>query len=257
MSKFTQAQAAVRRSRPAPRRKRRSKGKLLLLFVLAAVVLGAGLLFFRHTSEPELSQDDYPESLLKLLERNPETEEFVRGYPDHEKKPVDLSGYDRKAGVPLFLQWDPQWGYEPYGGDMIAITGCGPTALGMAGYYLTGDARFSPDSVAVFAEENGYYVSGSGSSWTLISEGGKKLGLDVVEIPLDEYRIIRNLEVHNPVICAVGPGDFTREGHFIVLTGVENGLFRVNDPNSRIKSEKLWSYATLAPQIQNLWVIRL
>ena len=37
-----------------------------------------------------------------------------------------------------------------------------------------------------FASDNGYYVPGSGSSWTLISEGGVKLGFDVKELPLDE-----------------------------------------------------------------------
>ena len=32
-------------------------------------------------------------------------------------------------------------------------------------------------------------------------------------------------------------------------------MFRVNDPNRRANSEKLWSYETLEPQIRNLWAI--
>lgn len=50
------------------------------------------------------------------------------------------------------------------------------------------------------------------------------------------------------------PGDFTTTGHFIVLTGAEDGRIRVNDPNSRKRSEKLWDYDRLEYQINNLWV---
>ena len=196
----------------------------------------------------------YPKSLIELLDRNPETEEFVLNYPFREKTDYDLSGCDRST-VPLFLQWDSRWGYEKYGSDMMAITGCGPTCLAMVGYYLTGDAKFDPAAVAAFAEENGYYVEGSGSSWTLISEGGPQLGLDVVEIPLDENRMKEALEHGNPIILAMGPGDFTSSGHYIVLTGVEDGLFAVNDPNSPERSSKLWSYEEIAGQIRNIWAV--
>ena len=82
----------------------------------------------------------YPASLIALLERNPETESFVLNYPFRESWDGDMSGFSRDT-VPLMLQWDPRWGYEKYGSDMLAITGCGPTSLAMAGYYryLRGD----------------------------------------------------------------------------------------------------------------------
>ena len=35
--------------------------------------------------------------------------------------------------------------------------------------------------------------------------------------------------------------------------GQEEGGIRVNDPNSPQNSEKLWDWATLEPQIRNLW----
>lgn len=205
-----------------------------------------------------LSLRDYPQSVLELLERNPEAQEFVFNYPleygkDHE---IDLSDYENIDGVPLFIQWDKRWGYIDYGSDVAGITGCGPVTLAMAGYYLTGDDKFRPDKIIDFAIEEGYCVPGSGSSWSLISEGGVKLGLDVIEIPLDENRMKKNLNVGNLIICIMGPGDFTTSGHFILLTGVEDGKFRVNDANSYINSEKLWSYEDIKGQIKNLWVIR-
>ena len=201
-----------------------------------------------------VSYADYPASLVALLERNPETEDFVLNYPFRQAWSGDMSGFSRDR-VPLMLQWDTRWGYQKYGSDMLAITGCGPTSLAMAGYYLTGDPSFNPGTVAEFSRKNGYYAAGYGSSWTLISEGGPKLGLEVTELPLVKKKIVSALEAGNPVILAMGPGDFTTSGHYIVLTGVEDGAFRVNDPNSIKNSCRLWPYEELEGQIRNIWSI--
>ena len=203
-----------------------------------------------------ISYGAYPKSLIALLERNPETEEFVLRYPFREDTEADLSEYAGTDSVPLFLQWDTRWGYEIYGSDVIGITGCGPTCLAMVGFYLTKDADFSPDQIAAFAWKNGYYEQGYGSSWTLISEGAGKLGLEATELPLVKKRMVEALEAGCPIILAMGPGDFTTAGHYIVLTGMEDGKFRVNDPNSRIRSQRLWSYEELEGQIRNIWAIQ-
>ena len=60
-----------------------------------------------------------------------------------------------------------------------------------------------------------------------------------------------------PIICIMGPGDFTTTGHYIVLTGVQEGKFTVNDPNSRERSTQLWTYEQLEGQIRNIWSINL
>lgn len=218
----------------------------------------AGERVWAYAQEQNIPFRSYPTSLIALLDRNPETEQFVLEYPIYkDKQPeVDLSAYKNCEEVPLFLQWDPQWGYIVYGSDVAGLTGCGPVCLSMVAWYLTEDEAYSPDKMLRFALDNGYYSPGNGSSWTLISEGGVKLGFDVTELPLDENRMLKNLEVGNPIICAMGPGDFTSSGHYIVLTGTQDGLFRVNDPNSRANSEKLWSYAQIQGQIRNIWAIR-
>lgn len=204
--------------------------------------------------EKGISYGEYPQALLDLYQRNPETEDFVLNYPFRVKGEAELTGCERDT-VPLLLQWDPSWGYEKYGSGCIGITGCGPTCLSMVGYYLTGDASLTPGAVAKFAEKEGYYASGYGSSWRLISEGAGKLGLSARELPLVKGKMVNALEAGEPIILALGPGDFTSSGHYIVLTGIEDGLFRVNDPNSRINSEKLWSYEQLEGQIRNIWAI--
>ncbi len=201
-----------------------------------------------------ISYGEYPQYIIDLYEGNPETRDFVLNYPFREEIPVDLTGYPVNF-VPLFLQWDPMWGYEKYGSSIVGVTGCGPTCLAMAGYYLTRDDNFTPGQIAKFAQDNGYYAIGYGSSWTLFSEGAGKLGLKATELPLVKKKMTDALKEGWPVVLALGPGDFTSSGHYILLTGVEDGLFRVNDPNSRVNSEKLWSYEELEGQIRNIWAI--
>lgn len=205
--------------------------------------------------EQGISYGEYPLYIIELYQNNHETKDFVLNYPFREELETDLSAYENSDTVPLFLQWDPMWGYEDYGSSCVAVTGCGPTCLAMVGYYLTGDPNMTPHQIAKFAEKSGYYEKGYGSSWTLISEGSAKLGLTATELPLVKKKMTDALEAGNPIILALGEGDFTSSGHYIVLTGVVDGQFTVNDPNSRENSEKLWSYEQLEGQIRNIWAI--
>lgn len=210
-----------------------------------------------YADENGYSIDEYPDTLIKLLSKAPESEQFVLEYPEEKDKShkVNIKQYKNCDSVPLFIQWDTQWGYAPYGNGIVGLDGCGPTCLSMVAVYYLHNTKFSPDYVARFADKNGYYVDGVGSSWALISEGGKKLGLDVQEIPLDENVVKNNLQQGRAIICSVGKGDFTAKGHFILLTDYSNGEITVNDPNSYRNSEKKWSYARIAPQINNMWAV--
>ena len=205
-----------------------------------------------------IDYSEYPESLIALLERNSETEDFVLSYPLEKDKAVsvDLSGYDISEGVPLFMQWDKQWGYISYAGNFAGLTACGPVCLSMCAYYLTGDSDMSPDKMMAYAENNGYSQSGGGTSWDLFNIGAVNLGFDITEIPLVKSRILDNLEAGNPIICHMGPGDFTSSGHYVVFAGCEGEYIKINDPNSKANSEKLWTYEEIESQIKNIWVIR-
>lgn len=212
----------------------------------------------KFAKKNNLQLNEWKQEYIEKAKLNPELEDFVLNYPlKKDKNPkIDLSELKNSKSVPLLLQWDERWGYSKYSGDIIGFTGCGPTCLSMVSIYLLNDTKYNPKYVAEFSEKNGYSSAGNGSSWTLISEGGKKLGLDVKEIPLVEKRIVENLKVGNPIICVVGPGDFTKKGHFIVMTGYEDGKIKVNDPNSKIRSQELWEYDRIKDQIKNLWVCR-
>lgn len=221
-------------------RKTRKRGRrrlLVIVVLLALIVFGVftrGLLTSGKTTaeraqreldsyaeKNDASLDDYPDALVQLYARNPDARDFVRDYPKKKDltPTIDLSGLAGSETVPLLLQWDERWGYREYNESIIGLAGCG-------------------------------------SKWALISEGGRMLGLDVTQIPLDKDRIYRNLDVGNPIIVVVGPGDFTTDGHFLVLTGRDGDKITLNDPNSPTNSQKSWDYDTLAGQIQSLWVLR-
>ena len=211
-----------------------------------------------YAENNDVSLADYPDALVQLYARNPDARDFVRDYPKKKNltPTIDLSGLAGSKTVPLLLQWDERWGYREYNESIIGLAGCGPTCLSMATIYLTGDTTKDPLWMCRFAEQNQFNVPGSGSKWALISEGGRMLGLDVTQIPLDKDRVYRNLDVGNPIIVVVGPGDFTTDGHFLVLTGHSGDKITLNDPNSPTNSAKSWDYDTLAGQIQALWVLR-
>ena len=206
--------------------------------------------------------EQYPQEMRELLANNEETIDFVLDYPSKkDASPAesirgDNTEWPGTGEIPLLLQWDERWGYASYGGSVIAVSGCGPTVISMVASGLTGDDSITPYKVARYAEENGYYYPGEGTAWTLMTEGATRFGIRGTEMGLDQNVIYSELESGHPIICSMRPGDFTSTGHFIVLTGVEDGMIRVNDPNSRINSEKLWEYDRIEYQINNLWAFK-
>ena len=201
------------------------------------------------------NKDQYPEEMIELLENNEETVDFVYDYPEKkDTSPADTVGEVVRGEIPLLLQWDERWGYAFYADDMIAVNGCGPTAIAMVAAGLTGTNTVTPYKVAQFSAGNGYYAGDSGTSWILMTDGAQQFGIYGEEMGLSENQVFSALESGHPIICSMRPGDFTTTGHFIVLTGIEDGKIRVNDPNSRVRSEKLWDYSRLEYQINNLWV---
>ena len=198
--------------------------------------------------------EDYPETYLAALANNPEMLDYVKGYLDsHGVLDAKLTKSEKKEDYPLFIQWDKRWGYASYGTSSIGISGCGPTCLSMVIYGLTENELATPDKVARYSEEQGYYVEGTGTSWELMTDGAAAFGVTGSELSLDESSMKQALDAGHPIICAMRAGDFTAAGHFIMIYGYDKKGFIINDPNSRTRSEKRWTYEELNGQIKNLW----
>lgn len=200
-------------------------------------------------------KDSYPEELLEMLSRNNDMLDYVYKYKENKGKVFanDIGKIERNT-VPLLFQYDERWGYGMYGDEVLAINGCGPTSVAMVIASLTGRNIITPYDVASYAYENGYYKNGT--RWDFFTEGVRNYGIVGKELPLTKAKIFKELELGHPIICSMRKGDFTTTGHLIVLAGVKNGKLIVNDPNSRERSSKLWSYERIESQIKNLWSFR-
>lgn len=203
----------------------------------------------------ELSLSDYPQVVQEAFESSKENLDYLLNFPllYGQEYDVDISDYDISEGVPLFIQWDERWGYLDYAGNYAGLAACGPTCLSMVAYYLTGDAKYTPVYMMEYAEANGHCGNRQGTYWSLFTEGAVEMGFIVKELYLTERKLISTLEEGKLIILSVGPGHFTSAGHFIVLTGYEDGYFTVNDPNSYANSQRKWAYDEFADQIKNIW----
>lgn len=159
----------------------------------------------------------------------------------------------RAGEVPFLYQIDGAWADAPYAGSDVADAGCGPTSLTMVYVALTGNADYDPASMAAFSERAGFVEDGM-TAWRLMTEGAASLGLSSHEVPADRSQLLAELSAGYPVICSVGPGDFTSKGHFIVLAGVaDDGQLVVHDPNSPENSARTWDADRVLAQCRNLW----
>lgn len=158
-----------------------------------------------------------------------------------------------RGSMPFLYQTDGEWGTQPYADGTIATHGCGPTCLAMAYVQLTGKRDMDPARMATFSESAGFVDAGV-TSWRLMSEGGQSLGLRPQELPASADAIREQLRAGSPIICSVGPGDFTTTGHFIVLCGLDgDGRAIARDPNSAERSQQTWDVERILSQCHNLW----
>lgn len=198
--------------------------------------------------------EDYPENVLAAFCNEPGMSDFVLGYNDEDR--VCNAAYTKdelEAEFPLLLQWDKRWGYESYGDSCIGLAGCAPVCLAMVSLFVNGESGVTPDQAASYAMERGYYLRGTGTSWSFMTEGAGYVGLYGRELGLSESAVMSELKAGHPVICSVRPGIFTARGHFIVLAGLQDGKIIVRDPNSAYRSSLLWDFTDIKGQIKNMW----
>lgn len=211
----------------------------------------------------------YPQKMLINLANNPEELDFVYNYPQDssDNSHAVLSAEELTGKCPLFLQWDRRWGYLAYGYEdekedgenvdsNIAISGCGPTALAMVIVGLTGDTSVTPATVADYAMNNGHYMNGTGTAWSLMLEGAEAFGLTSERSGINPTTMKKELDKGAFLIFSMQQGDFTTGGHFIVVYGYDENGFYINDPNCVARSHVQWTYDQLAGQIKGVWSLK-
>lgn len=197
--------------------------------------------------------------LLKLAAVEPEAVSFVRTFPDAYPAESALGTDDPASGeVPRLYQWDSRWGSTVYSSTAFALTGCCPTSLSMVYQGLTGKGDLSPYDMGKRASDGGYETAFDGTDATFLVNEAASLGLSCEALAADADSVRSALEGGAVLICNVGPGDFTDNGHFFVITGIDDeGNLVINDPYSAERSNRAWDVDTVLGQTIGLWAYRL
>lgn len=140
-----------------------------------------------------------------------------------------------------FNQSEPPWADQPYGTDDIARYGCGPTAMAMVVNSMT-DFYTNPILMAQWAVQEHHWAKQSGSYLTIVSGAAEAFGLKAYSIQERTPEALRTALLSGDLIVALmGPGHFTKGGHFIVIHGITlSGGLLVADPNSTERSLMEW-----------------
>lgn len=182
---------------------------------------------------------------------SPETFEYT---DDEREKRLPLLGEDVTGLVPLLMQWDWRWGFKYYGGGPGGLTGCAPTCMVMIGLGLTGDESINPRDMFTYSENAGFWVPGSGTSWSLVTNAFPNHPIAVSQINPDEATITAELQAGHPVLINVGIGKFSAVGHFMVLAGIaDDGTFILNDPNNLENCSRTWPWSELSSEVVCAW----
>lgn len=148
------------------------------------------------------------------------------------------------AGYIYFNQGDSAWNQNGY---CIAKAGCGPTSMAVVITSLTGK-WVTPLDTAIWGYQHGFY-SREGSAHEMIPAMATAYGLCCQGAGTDYQTIKKALKAGKPVVCLMGPGYFTRGGHFMVLVAIDNNdCVTVADVGSRTRSAYKYRLADVIAQ---------
>lgn len=152
--------------------------------------------------------------------------------------------------IVYYLQSDERWGDLGYGSDKISTHGCGPTAMAMVVSTLTGSV-IDPPSMAQWARQHGYWARRSGSYHSIVIGTATAFGLTAEPFSSRNADALREQLFSGKLLVALmGPGHFTRGGHFIILRGVTlSGDILVADPGSVERSLTAWDAQLLLDEL--------
>lgn len=221
--------------------------------ILAGALLIA-LLWFTPTLRMDVTSD--ASAARTASEKNPAPE-----LPPDSQDPGEPEVYkDGKYTLTLtsslglltyYNQNDKRWADALYGGDdKIADYGCGPTVLAMLVTSFT-DETYLPSDMAKWAADHHYWSPGSGTSHEFIIEAAEAFGFRARAFrKYTKEDIISELSSDHILIALMGPGHFTRSGHFIIISDYwSGGKVTVADPASLKNTQKPWKAQTIVDEL--------
>lgn len=156
----------------------------------------------------------------------------------------------------LYRQTDKRWAKKPYRvkgkeNSTIGGSGCGPTCAAMIAATLH-DPKATPLSACNWAMKKGYKAVGQGTYYTFFKAYLGKHGIKCEQVPgansyhkrntTSDKEALAALKAGNYVIACMGPGLWTRGGHFVLAWKYSDGKVYINDPASSapVRAKNTW-----------------
>lgn len=170
-----------------------------------------------------------------------------------------------------YLQTDGRWASAPYAvpGESATIggSGCGPTAMAMA-LATWADPAVTPLTECRWALEHGYKCKGHGTYYGYFAPAAARYGLVCRQLNYASLygnssssyhdQVRKALAAGDLVIACMGPGNWTRGGHFVLLWDVDAALdiVYINDPASTLARRTRGSWKLFRQQVKYYFVIK-
>lgn len=166
-----------------------------------------------------------------------------------------------------YMQTDPRWKDVDYSapGEKTTIgrAGCGPTCAAMLIETITGKT-FTPVDAAKWSLKHGGKAVNQGTYYSYFTKQFKEHGIACERLNTSTVYGKPNDPVHGKafrllqdgyyLIACMGPGTWTRGGHFVVVWW-KDGKVRINDPNSKKTDRTNGDYNTFKKEVKYYWSV--
>lgn len=158
-----------------------------------------------------------------------------------------------------YSQLDPRWRSHDYSAPgekrTISSSGCGPTSAAMCMDTLRIDKKITPVTTADWSKKHGYKYPNQGTAYAYFAKQFEHYGISCTQLNTNSLYHNPSHKIHseaknilkkpgNFVIACMGPGTWTRGGHYVVAYHVsDDGHVYINDPASKSteRSKNMWS----------------
>lgn len=170
-----------------------------------------------------------------------------------------------------YMQSDPQWKTKPYRvvgkeNSTIGSAGCGPTSASMVLATFI-DKGITPVTTANWSMANGFKAVNQGTYYTYFKAQFAKYNMVSKQLNSSSLYHNPNSSVHNValnelkagnwLICCMGPGNWTKAGHFILVYKYENGKVYINDPASKAANRVCNTWDKLKYEVKYYFAITI
>ena len=166
-----------------------------------------------------------------------------------------------------YLQTDSRWAKKPYRvpgeNSTIGSAGCGPTCAAMVISTMTGKT-VTPKDTCLWSTKHGYKALNQGTYYSYFKPQMAAYGIDCQQLLSARILNKPNHPIHDKVkdylamgyyvIALMGPGTWTKGGHFVLVWGWDTKV-RICDPAST-RSERLnGDPDTFRREVRNYWLV--